>query len=193
MSRRPSWRKKGGRSRPVRKDRKPLKLVGRVLAAVFVFLILAAGWIVWTYRGPGPAARHGPATTVILARGSGVVVVDPKGDLAADSLDRVPAERIGDVVVFDPSDEERPVGLNPLAGAQEDPELVVDQVVGIAPKPPGPRIDRPGLHADRPADDSPRHHQSAERLVAPQHAQWLYRDVARARHADRHWRRRMLQ
>jgi UPF0755 protein len=78
VSRGPSSRKKGGRRRPVRKDQGPLKLAGRVLAAVFVFLILAGGWVVWTYRGPGPAARHGPATTVILARGSSV------GEIARD-------------------------------------------------------------------------------------------------------------
>jgi hypothetical protein len=45
----------------------------------------------------------------------GVVVVDPKGDLVSDVLDRVPPDRTGDVVVLDPADEERPVGLNLLA------------------------------------------------------------------------------
>jgi type IV secretory pathway TraG/TraD family ATPase VirD4 len=63
--------------------------------------------------------------------GRGVVVVDPKGDLGADVLDRVPADRVGDVVVLDPADEERPVGLNLLAHPGDSPELVVDQVVSI--------------------------------------------------------------
>ncbi len=61
----------------------------------------------------------------------GVVVVDPKGDLVSDVLDRVPPERTGDVVVLDPADEQRPVGLNLLARPGESPELVVDQVVSI--------------------------------------------------------------
>ncbi|HEY2357050.1 MAG TPA: endolytic transglycosylase MltG [Phenylobacterium sp.] len=39
---------------------------------LLIFLVLAAGWVVWTYRGPGPAARHGVATTVMLTRGSSV-------------------------------------------------------------------------------------------------------------------------
>lgn len=66
-----------------------------------------------------------------MAAGRGVVVVDPKGDLVADVLDRVPAERSGDVVVIDPADELRPVGLNLLARSGDSPELVVDQVVSI--------------------------------------------------------------
>ncbi len=75
MSRTPRWR------RPVRKDQGPLRMVSRVLLALFVFMILAGGWMVWTYRGPGPAARHGPATTVILPRGAGVGQI--AGDLKA--------------------------------------------------------------------------------------------------------------
>ncbi len=66
-----------------------------------------------------------------MQAGRGVVVVDPKGDLVADVLDRVPPERTGDVVVLDPADVERPVGLNLLARPGESPELVVDQVVSI--------------------------------------------------------------
>ena len=38
-----------------------------------------------------------------MTAGRGVVVVDPKGDLVADVLDRVPPERTGDVVVIDPA------------------------------------------------------------------------------------------
>ena len=63
--------------------------------------------------------------------GRGVVVIDPKGDLASDVLDRIPQERAGDVVVLDPTDAARPVGFNLLAGNGAAPELVVDQVVSI--------------------------------------------------------------
>ncbi|MGI8491555.1 MAG: type IV secretory system conjugative DNA transfer family protein [Acidimicrobiales bacterium] len=69
--------------------------------------------------------------TADMAAGRGVVVLDPKGDLVTDVLDRVPAQRTGDVVLLDPSDETRPVGLNLLAGADHAPELTVDQVVGL--------------------------------------------------------------
>jgi hypothetical protein len=66
-----------------------------------------------------------------MQSGRGVIVVDPKGDLVADVLDRIPPDRTGDVVLLDPADEERPVGLNLLARPSDSPELVVDQVVSI--------------------------------------------------------------
>jgi hypothetical protein len=66
-----------------------------------------------------------------LAAGRGVVVVDPKGDLIADVLARMPEGRAGDVVLLDPTDEARPVGFNLLAGGGGAPELVADQVVAI--------------------------------------------------------------
>jgi hypothetical protein len=66
-----------------------------------------------------------------MAAGRGVVVLDPSGDLVSEVLDRVPPARTQDVVVLDPTDDERPVGLNLLTGAADSPELVVDQVVGI--------------------------------------------------------------
>ena len=66
-----------------------------------------------------------------MAAGRGVVVVDPKGQLVDDVLARVPQGRLGDVVVLDPADAQRPVGLNPLAGAAANPELVADQVLAV--------------------------------------------------------------
>jgi len=66
-----------------------------------------------------------------MQAGRGVIVVDPKGDLVSDVLDRIPLDRTGDVVVLDPADESRPVGLNLLARPGDSPELVVDQVVSI--------------------------------------------------------------
>lgn len=65
-----------------------------------------------------------------MQAGTGVVVIDPVGDLVDNCLDRVPASRVQDVIVLDPTDDSgRILGLNPLAGG--DPELVTDQVVGI--------------------------------------------------------------
>jgi Type IV secretion-system coupling protein DNA-binding domain len=65
-----------------------------------------------------------------MRAGRGVVVIDPKGDLAADVLDRVPEDRMDDVILLDPADEDHPVGFNLLAGATEASELLVDQIVG---------------------------------------------------------------
>src|SRR4030065_1012943 len=49
-----------------------------------------------------------------MQNGEGVAVLDPHGDLVKELLDFVPAERGNDGVHFDPSDTERPVGLNLL-------------------------------------------------------------------------------
>jgi hypothetical protein len=57
-----------------------------------------------------------------IAAGRGVVVIEPKGDLVEDVLARIPGERLDDVVLLDPADEARPVGLNPLAANGRPPE-----------------------------------------------------------------------
>ena len=60
-----------------------------------------------------------------------VILIDPKGDLAADVLLRVPERRAGDVVVLDPADESRHVGLNVLRAEDRPAELLADQVLAI--------------------------------------------------------------
>jgi hypothetical protein len=62
-----------------------------------------------------------------VADGRGAVVIDPKGDLVADILDRLPADR--SVVLIDPAEAAAPPVLNVLEG--DDPDLVVDHLVGI--------------------------------------------------------------
>ncbi len=49
-----------------------------------------------------------------IAEGHGVCVIDPHGELVEDVLHFTPASRAEDVIVFDPSDVERPMGLNIL-------------------------------------------------------------------------------
>jgi hypothetical protein len=49
-----------------------------------------------------------------LESGEGVGIIDPHGDLIEDTLANIPKDRINDVIIFDPSDTERPVGLNML-------------------------------------------------------------------------------
>lgn len=56
-----------------------------------------------------------------IAAGEGLCVVDPHGDLIEDILAHVPKDRAKDVVVFDPADSERPMGLN-LLEAKTDEE-----------------------------------------------------------------------
>ena len=45
-----------------------------------------------------------------IKNGKGVAIVDPHGDLVEAVLEHIPKERADDVVIFDPSDMERPMG-----------------------------------------------------------------------------------
>jgi hypothetical protein len=56
-----------------------------------------------------------------VASGSGLCVVDPHGDLIEDVLAHVPKERAKDVILFNPADTDRPMGLN-LLEAKTDEE-----------------------------------------------------------------------
>lgn len=49
-----------------------------------------------------------------IAYGHGVCLIDPHGDLIENILDFIPKERVGDVVMINPSDINFPVSFNPL-------------------------------------------------------------------------------
>lgn len=67
-----------------------------------------------------------------IEAGRGVCVVDPHGDLIDDILERIPAYRQQDVVVFDPSDEDHPVGLNLLSAQTEtERQRIVTEFIGL--------------------------------------------------------------
>lgn len=67
-----------------------------------------------------------------IKAGKGLAVVDPHGDLIDGILARIPAERAEDVIYFDPSDTERPMGLNMLeAETEEQKHFVVTSIVGL--------------------------------------------------------------
>lgn len=55
-----------------------------------------------------------------IVAGHGVCVIDPHGELVDDILHFTPASRGEDVIIFDPSDTERPMGLNILEHETED-------------------------------------------------------------------------
>ncbi len=64
--------------------------------------------------------------------GKGIAVIDPHGDLIDGVLSRIPASRAEDVIYFDPSDTERPMGLNMLeAKTEEQKHFVVTSIVGL--------------------------------------------------------------
>jgi hypothetical protein len=57
-----------------------------------------------------------------VLNGKGVCVVDPHGDLIEDVLSNVPKERAEDVIVFDPGNLQRPIGMNMLEYDFNKPE-----------------------------------------------------------------------
>ena len=57
-----------------------------------------------------------------VRNGDGLCVIDPHGDFVEDVLSYIPKERAGDVIVFDPSDDQRPMGLNILEVISQDPD-----------------------------------------------------------------------
>ena len=75
-----------------------------------------------------------PMVVSDIERGAGVCVIDPHGDLIDDILDRIPAERVDDVIVFDPGNLARPIGINMLEYNLAKPEersFIVNEMINI--------------------------------------------------------------
>lgn len=67
-----------------------------------------------------------------IRNGEGLAVVDPHGDLIEDILQMMPPERAEDVILFDPSDLDQPMGFNMLeAHNEQQRHLVVTSVIGL--------------------------------------------------------------
>ena len=82
--------------------------------------------------GTGKSAFISSIVRQDIANGDGVCVVDPHGDLIEDILQYIPKERVRDVIVFDPSDQERPMGLNMLeAETPEQQDMASSQATEI--------------------------------------------------------------
>lgn len=66
-----------------------------------------------------------------MRRGNGFALLDPHGDLVDEVLARVPEHRYKDVILFDPGDEEHPVGFNILAAnSPTEKNLLASDLVG---------------------------------------------------------------
>ncbi|PIT87435.1 MAG: hypothetical protein COU31_02970 [Candidatus Magasanikbacteria bacterium CG10_big_fil_rev_8_21_14_0_10_40_10] len=67
-----------------------------------------------------------------IKNGEGVCVVDPHGDFVEYVLQHVPKERADDVIYFNPSDIDRPIGLNMLeAKNEEQKDFISQEMVSI--------------------------------------------------------------
>jgi len=67
-----------------------------------------------------------------IRSGYGVCVIDPHGDLIDDTLRFIPPNRAEDVIYFDPSDTERPMGLNLLeANNEEQKHFITTAIINL--------------------------------------------------------------
>lgn len=69
-----------------------------------------------------------------IHQGKGVAIVDPHGDLIEKILGLIPEKRFEDVIIFDPSDRWRPLGLNMLEydfNRPEDKTFIANEMQGI--------------------------------------------------------------
>ena len=67
-----------------------------------------------------------------IKAGKGVCVIDPHGDLVDAIMGQIPKNRIDDVVYFNPSDVERPMGLNMLEAPDENMrDFAVQEMISI--------------------------------------------------------------
>jgi len=72
-----------------------------------------------------------------IEKGDGVAVLDPHGDLIEDILGKIPERRLDDVVLFDPGNLERAIGLNFLEYDPKRPEqktFIVNELIQIFDK-----------------------------------------------------------
>ena len=92
--------------------------------------------------GPSGAGKSTVLAQLILSdirAGRGVVVIDPKGDLVTDVLERVPDRTRNQIVVLDPSDV-APVGFNPVSGGTLGVDSVLHVLRSIWASSWGPRM-----------------------------------------------------
>jgi len=75
-----------------------------------------------------------------MLNGKGLAVFDPHGDLLQELLEIIPENRKEDVIVFDPSDRQWPIGLNILAPGikftdkEDEQEWITSSVLGVFAK-----------------------------------------------------------
>ncbi|MDR0463358.1 MAG: type IV secretion system DNA-binding domain-containing protein [Pseudomonadales bacterium] len=67
-----------------------------------------------------------------IEAGRGVCAIDPHGEFVEDILQMIPPERAEDVIYFNPSDLDRPMGMNMMeADNEEQRHFVVGSVIGL--------------------------------------------------------------
>lgn len=65
----------GRRASTLTAGRRIAIMLGSAGATLLLVAILFAGWVAWSYNGPGPKAKSGEITTVMLRKGAGVTEI----------------------------------------------------------------------------------------------------------------------
>ena len=91
--------------RPVRRGaglspaRRWVVVAASALATLALVFVLAGAWALWSYNGPGPKARSGEVTTVVLRKGAGLQEIastlDKAGVIGSRSLFLTAAQATG--------------------------------------------------------------------------------------------------
>jgi hypothetical protein len=82
--------------------------------------------------GVGKSVLLQDMATQDIKTGRGVCVIDPHGDLIDEIIKYIPPDRAEDVVYFDPSDTERPMGLNLLeAYTEEQKHFITTAIINL--------------------------------------------------------------
>ncbi len=72
-----------------------------------------------------------------IVSGKGLAVLDPHGDLIKELLSLIPQERIKDIIYFDPSDRDFPIGINILSpgikfdNIDDEQEWITSSVISV--------------------------------------------------------------
>lgn len=67
-----------------------------------------------------------------IRAGEGVCIVDPHGDFVEDVLQYIPSDRAKDVILFEPFDMERPLGLNMLEVSDDSQkDFAIQEMIAI--------------------------------------------------------------
>ncbi len=84
--------------------------------------------------GTGKSTLLVNMVTSDIKKGEGLAIIDPHGELVESIIALVPEERAKDVIVFDPSDLDNPLGLNMLEYNPDRPEektFIVNEMQSI--------------------------------------------------------------
>jgi hypothetical protein len=87
--------------------------------------------------GTGKSALLSALAVQDVNNKEGIGLLDPHGDLIDDVLSKIPNERVEDIVLFDPTNMERSVGLNMLEYDPRFPEqktFIVNEMINIFDK-----------------------------------------------------------